>query len=280
MYTPDALASGTPYVFVDYDRQVPVLALALVYLVLVVAVAGRRGLRAVLGLLLATGVLVGFVLPALLALAPPMWVTLVGASAMMLLAVYTAHGISVRTTTALLGTLVGVVITVLLALWGVGAANLTGGVGEDALTLSSLVKGLDLRALLTCGMVIAGLGVLNDVTITQASAVWELHAANPGLGRRRLLAGGMRIGRDHIASTVYTLAFAYAGTALPLILSASLIDRPVADTLLSGEIADELVRTLVSSIGLVLAVPATTAIAVLLVSAASRAGASPSSASR
>ncbi|WP_303325371.1 YibE/F family protein, partial [Actinomyces radicidentis] len=112
MYTPDALASGTPYVFVDYDRQVPVLALALVYLVLVVAVAGRRGLRAVLGLLLATGVLVGFVLPALLALAPPMWVTLVGASAMMLLAVYTAHGISVRTTTALLGTLVGVVITV------------------------------------------------------------------------------------------------------------------------------------------------------------------------
>lgn len=280
MYTPDALASGTPYVFVDYERQVPVLALALVYLVLVVAVAGRRGLRAVLGLLLATGVLVGFVLPALLALAPPMWVTLVGASAMMLLAVYTAHGISVRTTTALLGTLVGVVITVLLALWGVGAANLTGGVGEDALTLSSLVKGLDLRALLTCGMVIAGLGVLNDVTITQASAVWELHAANPGLDRRRLLAGGMRIGRDHIASTVYTLAFAYAGTALPLILSASLIDRSVADTLLSGEIAEELVRTLVSSIGLVLAVPATTAIAVLLVSAASRPGASPSSASR
>lgn len=280
MYTPDALVSGTPYVFVDYDRQVPLIALGLVYLVLVLAVAGRRGLRAVLGLLLATGVLVGFILPALLALAQPMWVTLVGASAMMLLAVYTAHGISVRTTTALLGTLVGVAVTVLLALWGVGAANLTGGVGEDALTLSSLVKGLDLRALLTCGMVIAGLGVLNDVTITQASAVWELHAANPGLGRRRLLAGGMRIGRDHIASTVYTLAFAYAGTALPLILSASLIDRPAADTLMSGEIAEELVRTLVSSIGLVLAVPATTAIAVLLVSAASRAGASRSSASR
>lgn len=189
MYTPDALASGTPYVFVDYDRHVPVVALGIVYLVLVLAVAGRRGLRAVAGLLLATGVLAGFVLPALLALAPPMWVTLVGASAMVLLAVYTAHGISVRTTTALLGTLVGVVVTVLLALWGVDAANLTGGVGEDALTLSSLVKGLDLRALLTCGMVIAGLGVLNDVTITQASAVWELHAANPALGRRRLLAG-------------------------------------------------------------------------------------------
>ena len=150
------------------------------------------------------------------------------------------------------------------SLWGVGAANLTGAVGDDVLALSSLVPGLSLRALLTCGMVIAGLGVLNDVTITQASAVWELHAANPALGWARLFTGGMRIGRDHIASTVYTLAFAYAGTALPLILSASLIDRAVVDTLLSGEIAEEIVRTLVSSIGLVLAIPATTAIAALL----------------
>jgi len=193
-----------------------------------------------------------------------MWVTLVGSMAMMLLAVYVAHGVSVRTTTALLGTVAGVVITVAGSLWGVGAANLTGAVGDDVLALSSLVPGLSLRALLTCGMVIAGLGVLNDVTITQASAVWELHAANPALGRARLFTGGMRIGRDHIASTVYTLAFAYAGTALPLILSASLIDRAVVDTLLSGEIAEEIVRTLVSSIGLVLAIPATTAIAALL----------------
>ena len=126
------------------------------------------------------------------------------------------------------------------------------------------MPGLSLRALLTCGMVVAGLGVLNDVTITQASSVWELHAANPSLGRARLFTGGMRIGRDHIASTVYTLAFAYAGTALPLILAASLIDRGVSETMLSGEIAEEIVRTLVSSIGLVLAIPATTAIAALL----------------
>ena len=100
-----------------------------------------------------------------------MWVTLVGSMAMMLLAVYVAHGVSVRTTTALLGTVAGVVITVAGSLWGVGAANLTGAVGDDVLALSSLVPGLSLRALLTCGMVIAGLGVLNDVTITQASAV-------------------------------------------------------------------------------------------------------------
>ena len=264
MYTAQALAGGTPYVFVDYDRQLPVGALAVAYLVLVVAVAGLKGLRAVLGLVLATGVLLRFMIPALLALHPPLLVTLVGSVAMMLLAVYVAHGVSVRTTTALLGTLAGVVITVVLALWGVDAANLTGAVGEDALTLTAIVPGLSLTSLLTCGMVIAGLGVLNDVTITQASAVWELHAANPTLSRARLLTGGMRIGRDHIASTVYTLAFAYAGTALPLILAPALIDRSVVDTLLSGEIAEEIVRTLVSSIGLVLAIPATTAIAAAL----------------
>ncbi|QPL04561.1 YibE/F family protein [Actinomyces respiraculi] len=264
IYTADALVGGTPFIFVDYQRQLPVGALALVYAVVVVAVAGRKGVLSVVGLLLSSGVLLLFMIPALLEGGSPMAVTLTGSVAMMLLAVYVAHGVSVRTTTALLGTLAGVVITVMLALWGVGAANLTGAVGDDALTLTTRVPGLDLRSLLTCGMVIAGLGVLNDVTITQASAVWELHAANPALGRGRLFTGGMRIGRDHIASTVYTLAFAYAGTALPLILSASLIDRAVIDTVLSGEIAEELVRTLVSSIGLVLAIPATTLIAALL----------------
>lgn len=264
LYSPAALASGTPYVFVDYMRTVPISALAIVYLVLVIAVAGWKGLRSAIGLVLASAVLVGFMIPALLELASPMWVTLVGCSAMMLVAVYIAHGVSIRTTTALLGTVAGVVITVLLSLWGVQAANLTGASDETAVTLSSLVPGLNLQTLLTCGMVIAGLGVLNDVTITQASAVWELHAANPVLGRLRLFAGGMRIGRDHIASTVYTLAFAYAGTALPLILSAALVDRSAVATLMSGEIAEEVVRTLVSSIGLVLAIPATTAIAAML----------------
>ena len=268
LYTPQALAGGTPYVFVDYQRSLPIGLLAAVYLVLVLAVAGKRGALSVLGLLMATAVLMGFMIPALLAGESALAVTLTGSLAMMLMAVYVAHGVSVRTTTALLGTFAGVVITVLLALWGTASSNLTGAVDDTALTLNGLVSEagvhLDLRALLTCGMVVAGLGVLNDVTITQASAVWELHAANPAMSRGRLFTGGMRIGRDHIASTVYTLAFAYAGTALPLILAAALIDRSMIDTLLSGEIGEEIVRTLVSSIGLVLAIPATTAIATIL----------------
>jgi len=121
----------------------------------------------------------------------------------------------------------GIVLTVLLALWGTDAAHLTGDVDETARLLASRTH-IDLQTLLTCGMVIAGLGVLNDVTITQASSVWELHAATPLLSRTRLFTGGMRIGRDHIASTVYTLAFAYAGTALPLILAAAPLPPPRA----------------------------------------------------
>lgn len=132
------------------------------------------------------------------------------------------------------------------------------------------LPGLRLQDLLLCGIVIAGLGALNDVTITQASAVWELHAADPAMPRRRLWLGGIRIGRDHIASTVYTLAFAYVGTALPLLLMAASYDRGLADTLMAGEIAEEVVRTLVSSIGLVLAIPATTAIAAALVRTSAR----------
>lgn len=263
LYSPQAILSGSPYSFIDYQRQLPVGALAIVYLVLVVAVAGRKGILSVLGLLVATGVLAFFMIPALLSGSHPLAVTMVGSMAMMLAAVYVAHGVSIRTTTALLGTVAGIVLTVLLALWGTDAAHLTGDVDETARLLASRTH-IDLQTLLTCGMVIAGLGVLNDVTITQASSVWELHAANPLLSRTRLFTGGMRIGRDHIASTVYTLAFAYAGTALPLILAAALMDRAVLDTMLSGEIAEEIVRTLISSIGLVLAIPATTAIAAAL----------------
>ena len=114
-------------------------------------------------------------------------------------------------------------------------------------------------------VIIAGLGVLNDVTITQASAVWELRAAAPALSRTTLFSSAMRIGRDHIASTIYTIVFAYAGTALTLLLAVSLYDRSWLGLMGTEEISEELVRAFASSIGLVLAVPATTAIAVLTV---------------
>lgn len=267
LYNPKEITQGTPYMFWDVERSVPMALLGAVYVVLVIAVAGKRGFAALVGLGASTLVLVGFIVPALMAGRSPLFVTLVGAAAMLFVSVYMAHGVTIRTTTALLGTFVGLAVTVALAMWGVGAATLSGATSEDALTLFTYFPKMSLSALLTCGIVIAGLGALNDVTITQASAVWELHAANPTMGRWRLFARAMRIGSDHIASTVYTLAFAYAGTALPTLILAMMVDRSPASLLVAGDIAEEVVRTLVASIGLILAIPITTALGTALATA-------------
>lgn len=270
MFTQDAMGTGSPYVFYDFAREVPIGLLVAAYLLVVAAVARWKGLAAVLGLGAALAVTAGFVLPAIMAGTNPLAVVLVGSSAMMFLAVYLAHGISIKSTTALLGTFAGMLLMVLLGMASVGGANLTGAQSDEALVLGTTFPGLSLQAVLLCGLVIAGLGALNDVTITQASAVWELHAADPLMSRAQLMRGGMQIGRDHIASTIYTLAFAYVGSALPMLLLAALIDRTLLDTLMASEIAEEIVRTLVASIGLILAIPFTTALAAALVPAARR----------
>ncbi len=259
---------AAPYVFVDLVRGPPMALLAAVLGALVLVVARWRGLGALLGLGLSVAGVLVFTVPALVGGRPALPVALVTASALMFLLLYLAHGVSVRTSTALLGTLGGLLATGLLAAWATGATHLTGLSGENALDVRQLAPDADLRGILLCGMVLAGLGVLNDVTITQASAVWELRAASPGAGRVTLFRGAMRIGRDHIASAVYTVAFAYLGAALPLVLLVALSDRTLLDSLTSGEIAEEVVRTLVGSIGLVLAIPLTTAVAALLVPAA------------
>lgn len=264
----------TTYLFVDFERGPPMLLLAAVFAGLVVLVARWRGLAALVGMGVGLGVVGVFTLPALLQGRPAVGVALVTSIVIMYAVLYLAHGVSVRTSTALAGTLVGLVATAAIATWSSGAAHLTGLSGEYALDLMSAAPEVRLRAVLLCGMVLAGLGVLNDVTITQASAVWELHAARPESTWRQLVGRGMRIGRDHIASTVYTIVFAYVGAALPLVLLVSLTDRGLLGVLGSGEIAEEVVRTLVGSIGLVLAIPVTTALAALLV----RLSAAPTSA--
>jgi uncharacterized membrane protein len=260
-------SAAADYVFVDFERTVPVVALALLYALVVVLVARWRGLRAILGLGLAFAVLFWFMVPALLEGGPPLWVGLVGCSLIMVVVLYFAHGFSLRTTTALLGTLIGLGLTAVLAAWGTDAAYLTGMGDEYSYVLASVAPEVRLSGIVLCGLLVAGLGVLNDVTITQSSAIWELRSADPRASAGELFAAGMRIGRDHIASTVYTIAFAYAGAALPLLIVVSLYDRSLADTLLSAELVEEVVRILVGSIGLVLAIPVTTGIAVAVAKA-------------
>jgi uncharacterized membrane protein len=255
------------YAFVDFIRGVPMLWLAIAYAIVVIAVARLRGLRALIGLGLAYATLAVFMLPALLEGENALLVGLVGSAAIMFIALYLAHGLSARTTTALLGTLFGLIVTALLAWWATGATQLSGIGSDTTWILLSSTRTLDLSEIMLCGIILAGLGVLNDVTITQASAVWELYELSPTLPARRLFSGAMRIGRDHIASTVYTIAFAYAGAALPVLLLISLYQRPFTTAITSNELAEEVVRTLVGSIGLVLAIPITTAIAVAVVKA-------------
>lgn len=254
----------------DFSRSTPLLTLALVFAALTVVVAGMRGLRALLGLAVAFTVIGAYVLPALLGGANAMVVALCAATVIMVVVLYLAHGFSARTSTALLGTLVGLVLTAGLGVLAADAARLSGVTSEDSYRLAGLLGdqgATSLRGLFLCGLVLAGLGVLNDVTITQASAVWELRASAPATPRGELFRRAMRIGRDHIASTVYTIAFAYTGAALPVLLLVQIYQLPLGMTLTSGEFAEEIVRTLVGSIGLVLAIPLTTALAVLVVTA-------------
>lgn len=268
-------SAAAQYSFVDFVRTVPMALLAAIYAAVVILVARWRGLRALLGLLGAYVVVAQFILPGLVEGKPPLLLGLVGSSVIMIAVLYFAHGFSARTSTALLGTIFGLVTTSLVAAWATGAANLTGLNDEADYTLSYASESISLSAILLCGLIISGLGVLNDVTITQSSAVWEMHELAPESSARRLFAGAMRVGRDHIASTVYTIVFAYAGAALPLLILLSLQDRPFLETISSGELAEEIVRTLVGSIGLVLAIPVTTGIAVLVVKAVGSGSSSP-----
>lgn len=263
----DAIDEG---VFIDFQRTIPVALLAALYVLVVVLVARWRGLRAILGLGLSFAVIFWFMIPALLEGKPPMWVGLVGSCLIMVAVLYFAHGFSLRTTTALLGTLAGLALTAILAAWGTNAAYLIGLGEEYSYVLNAVAPEVRLSGIVLCGLLIAGLGVLNDVTITQSSAVWELQAADPHMSAKELFSAGMRIGRDHIASTVYTIAFAYAGAALTTLMVVSLYDRSILDTMLSAEMVEEVVRILIGSIGLVLAIPITTGIAVAVAKSIAR----------
>jgi uncharacterized membrane protein len=253
------------YSYFGTERPRELWLLLTLFVVVVVGVAWQRGLFALLGLAFSGWIIVTFLLPGVLSGQSAVLVGLVASSAIMFVVLYSTHGFSIRTSVALAGTLVGIAITAGVGWWSVVSTHLTGVGDEGGGVLQSLAADLDFQGLLTCAVMIAGLGVLNDVTITQASAVWELRAASASMSRRALMTSGMRIGRDHIASTIYTIAFAYTGTALTLLLVLQLYDLPVLDLLSTEQITQEIVRTLATSIGLVLAVPLTTAIAAALV---------------
>ena len=262
---PPAPDQPAQYQFSDFQRSMPLLVMAVIFALVVVVVARWRGFAALIGLCFAGFILVTFMFPALIAGSNPLMVGLIGSSAIMFVALYAAHGFSARTTTALVGTLFGLILIALLGYVTTKWAHLTGVAAEDDYVLAASAPDLRLTSVVICGIIVAGLGVLNDVTITQASAVWEL--ADQGATQKHLFSRAMRIGRDHIASTVYTIAFATAGASLGVFLLVTINNRPVLDVVLTERFAAEVLSILVGSIGLVLAVPLTTAVGVAVVRA-------------
>lgn len=265
---------STTYGFYDYERGWPLAILALVFAIVIVAVARWRGLRALIGIIVAFAILVFFMLPALRDGEPAVPVALVAASAILFSVIYLAHGVSLRTSAALLGTLTAMLLAALLSWGAIELTHLTGLSQEQNNEVAAYLGHVSIKGLLLAGFIIGSLGVLNDVTITQASAVFELAHLSHG-SRRQVFLRGMRVGSDHIASTVYTLVLAYAGSSLPLLLLFSVANRSLTDVLTSEGVAIEIARSAVGGIALALAVPLTTAVAAALATPGGSASSAP-----
>ncbi len=249
---------GSRYSFVDRQRKPVLLILALLFAAAVVILGRVRGAAALVGLAVSVVILVKFVAPAILSGRSPVLVAVVGAAAIAYAALYLAHGLNPMTTVALLGALGSLLLTVALAQLFVAISRLSGFATEEAIVVRLSVGEIDVVGLVLAGVVIGALGALDDMTVTQASAVWELRAANPQMKASALYRSGLRIGRDHVASTVNTLLLAYAGASMPLLLF-FVISRQSLGSVANEEIvATEIVRTLVGSIGLIASVPITT----------------------
>ena len=254
----------TTYAFYDFERGWPLIALALTFAVVIAAVARWRGLLALVGIVVAFLVLVVFLLPALRDGAPAVPAALVASAAILYAVIYLAHGGNLRTSAALLGTLSSLLLAAGLSWAAVDLAHLTGLSDEQNSQVAMYLGNVSISGLLLAGFIIGSLGVLNDVTVTQASTVFELAHLGGNTSRRAIFLGAIRVGRDHIASTVYTLVLAYAGSSLPLLLLFSVANRSLSDVLISESVAIELARSAVGGIALALSVPLTTAIAAVL----------------
>jgi uncharacterized membrane protein len=262
-YTEQAPA-GEQYAFQDFDRGQPLLVLMIVFAVAVLALSRWRGIGALASLAYSLVLIAVFTLPAIMEGSSPLAVAVVTAASIMLVTLYLSHGFDIRSTVAMLGTLISLVVIGGIGWVFTGAGQFTGLVDEGSQYISGIAAQVDLRGLLLAGLVIGALGVLDDVTVTQAWAVWELADVDPDASPRSLFMRAMRIGRSHAASTVNTLVLAYVGATLPLMLVFSALELPFGIAVSQEIVAQEVVRGLVGGLGILAAVPVTTAIAALV----------------
>jgi uncharacterized membrane protein len=209
-------------------------------------------------------IVVEFIVPAILHGSSPLAVAVVGAFAVMLVMMPLSYGFGAKAMAAWLGTAISLLIAAGLATVFSHAAHLSGAASDESVYLGASQSGLSLQGLLVAGMVIGALGVLVDLTVSQASTVIALRRANPSLGFSGLFRGALDVGHDHIAATVHTLVFAYAGAALPVLLIFSVGSTSFTDAVNGEAVSDEVIAALVGSIGLIASMPITTALAAVL----------------
>jgi len=249
------------FIITDAVRLNALIALAIVFVVFILLVARMQGVRSLLGMFVSLLVITQFILPMILAGNDPVLISVIGAFVQLAVTLYLIYGWARKTHAAVVGMLVSLILTGLLAAFFVSLTRLGGQGAEEALFLQASGLSINLRGLLLAGIIIGALGVLDDITISQASAVNELSAANPGLAPLDVFRRAMNIGRDHIASTVNTLVLAYVGASLPLLLLFAIYPQPFGQVINREFIAEEVVRTLVGSLGLIASVPITTFLA-------------------
>ncbi len=256
IYTPDSV-SEQRYHIIDHERSSALWALVIAFAFAVVAFGRWKGLRSLVSLGMTFAVVLLFIVPAILDGRSPMPVAVIGAAAIMLVSLYVSHGWNRTSTVAVLGTLASLVLTGALAGGAVHLAHLNGVLDEETASLAMQYP-IDMSGLLLAGILIGALGVIDDVTVSQAATVDEVAKANPKWGRSRLFRSGMRVGRDHLTSVINTLVLAYAGASLPLLVLIAAADRPLGQVLTSQTIATEIARSVVGTLGLIAAVPITT----------------------
>jgi len=250
--------------FVDFVRATPLLWLAAIFAAAILLISRWKGFRSLLSMAFSLFVIIAYIIPRILSGDDPLRVSIIGSIILLGVTLYLTYGWNLKTHAAVISMVLVLLITGTLAAIFVTFTKLTGSGDENALFLLQMLNTqINLRGLLLGGMIIGALGVLDDLVTTQASAVFELHHANPSLGFGALFRSAMRIGQDHVAATVNTLVLAYAGASLPMLLMFTLGQGNLGYLVNFEFVAEEIVRTLVGSLGLVSAVPLATGIASL-----------------
>ena len=258
-------SGAVSYAFADYQRTGSLALWAVIVAVVIIAFAAWHGVRALIGLALSLGVIFAFLVPALIDAHNPLWSALVACSAIILLAVPLVHGINWKSASAVGGSLSALILAAALAWAAIDSSQLQGYSSEDNLKLLLYMPNVSIVGVLLCGFVVGALGSLADAAVAQASTITELHGADPDARPAQLFLSAMKVGRDHIASMVYTLILTYTGATLPLLMLITAAERPAGQILSSDLVATELLRSGVGAIALTLAVPITTAIAAFTV---------------